>query len=92
MISSIFPQQQQYETGNQLQEEKWGKNPKYLWTKQQAMKKINGSMKKLKRKSENTKIDENRKMTFQNLSNATNAVLRGFIVIRAYLKKEEKFQ
>ena len=56
------------------------------------MKKINGSMKKLKRKSENTKIDENRKMTFQNLSNATNAVLRGFIVIRAYLKKEENFQ
>lgn len=38
-------------------------------------------MKKLKRKSENTKIDGNRKMTFQNLSNATNAVLRGFIVV-----------
>ena len=38
-------------------------------------------MKKLKRKSENAKIDENRKMTFQNLSNAINTALRGFIVI-----------
>ena len=84
MISSIFfSQQQQYETGNQLQEEKWGKKSQIPVnsTTCYEKKKINGSMKKLKRKSENTKIDENRKMTFQNLSNATNAVLRGFIVV-----------
>ena len=62
------------------------KNPKYLWTKH-VIKKNQGSMKKLKRKSENAKIDENRKMTFQNLSKAINTALRGFIVIYAYLKK-----
>ena len=50
-------------------------------------------MKKSMRKSENTKISENRKTTSQNLLNAAKAVLREkFIVIQAYIKKQEKFQ
>lgn len=45
-----------------------GKNPKYLWTKQHAMRKKSMGQWRNWRGTENTKIDGNRKMTFQNLS------------------------
>ena len=42
MISSIFPQHQQYETGNQLQEEKWGKKIPNTCELNMLLKKIKG--------------------------------------------------
>ena len=53
-ISSIFSDHnRKNETRYQLQKEKWEKN-KHMKTKHHATKKTNGSMKKSKRKSENT--------------------------------------
>ena len=63
-------------------------------TKQHATKKTNGSMRKSKGKLKKyLKTNDNDNTTIQNLWDATKAVLRRkFIVIKAFLKKEEKFQ
>lgn len=52
----------------------------------------NGSKKKSKRNEKKyLKTNENGNTTYQNLWNSANAVLRGeFIVIYAYIKKQEK--
>ena len=52
--------------------------------------KANGSMKKSKRKSENTMRQMKIRQNLQNLWDTVKLVLRGkFIVIQAYLKKQE---
>ena len=55
---------------------------------------LNGSKIKSKGKSKQyLETNENGNTTYQNLWHATEAVLRGkFIVIQAYLKKQEKPQ
>ena len=55
--------------------------------------KANGSMKKSKRKSENTMRQMKIRQNLQNLWDTVKLVLRGkFIAIQAYLKKQEKSQ
>ena len=63
-------------------------------TKQHANKKTNGSKKKSKEKLKKyPEKNENRNVTYRNLSVTAKAVLRGnFIVINAYLKKQENSQ
>ena len=53
----------------------------------------NGSKKKSKEKLKYLETNENGNVVYQNLWDAAKAAPRGkFIVINAYLKKQEKFQ
>ena len=56
-------------------------------------KNTSGSMMKSRRKSENTKTNDDENTTSQNLWDAAKTVLNGkFITIEAFLKKQEKSQ
>ena len=69
------------------------KKPDYMETKQHATKKqcVNEKIKNEIKICLETNDNEN--TTIQNLWNAAKAVLRGkFIVIRAFFRKEEKYQ
>ena len=85
-------QSQWYENRNQLQEESW-KSHKYVrlnnmvlnnyWFNEEMKEEIKNYL----------KTNENKNTKYQNLWNATKAVLRGkFIAIQSYLRKQEKYK
>ena len=88
-ISNIFSDHNgiKLEINNSKRNEK--KND-YIETEQHATKKPRGSTKKLKKYLE---TNNNENTTIQNQWDVEKAVLRGkFIAIKAFLKKQERFQ